>query len=365
MHTDAMTMETSAPKARSSKAPSKQTVVADAPQVAGTPVRRRASEMFGAAFGNAELPGFAPGPQTPSADPHYVFREDHVRVGLLWLSGRIKNSLYLSGPTSAGKTSFVEQLCARTGFEVFRFGCHKDVELVDLTGGMDLTTAGTEFCAGILLKAMAAPAGVLLLDEVDLLSPSVTASLHTVLDGKPLWVPQAKTFVYPGPNFRIAATGNSSGLGDHSKVYKAVQRQNTATIRRFMHLKVDYLSETEEMDLLKRVVPTLDPYAVELMTKVAALTRKAFVGGLSDTGLQDEQLDVVIGTDALITWAKLTLAFEASPALRAKGRDPLEEALNPVLLNCLLDPGNAHKAHAISGFLERVRKEMLSGNHES
>jgi len=363
MHIDEMTTEPPLSRAKAPKTQAKQSATAGAPLVPGTPVKRRACDMFGQSFGGAELPGFVPGPQTPDSDPHYVFREDHVRVGLLWLSGRIKSSLYLSGPTSAGKTSFVEQLCARTGFEVFRFGCHKDVELVDLTGGMDLTTTGTEFCPGILLKAMTAPAGVLLLDEIDLLSPSVTASLHTVLDGKPLWVPQAKTFIYPGPNFRIAATGNTSGLGDHSKVYKAVQRQNVATIRRFMHLKVDYLSEAEEMDLLKRVVPSLDPYAVELMTKVAALTRKAFVGGLSDTGMQDEQLDVVIGTDTLITWAKLTLAFEASPALRAKGRDPLEEALNPVLLNCLLDPGNAHKAHAISGFLERVRKDMLGGNH--
>lgn len=187
---------------------------------AGTPVRRRASDMFGAAFGTTELPGFSPGQQTPQADPHYLFREDHVRVGLLWLSGRIKKSLYLSGPTSAGKTSFVEQLCARMGWEVFRFAAHRDVELVDLTGSMDLTRDGTEFSPGLLYKAMTAPAGVLLIDEMDLLPPAVSAGLHTVLDGKPLWVPQAKEFIYPGPNFRLAATGNSSGLGDSTKLYK-------------------------------------------------------------------------------------------------------------------------------------------------
>lgn len=329
---------------------------------AGTPVRRRASDMFGAAFGTTELPGFYPGQHTPQADPYYLFREDHVRVGLLWLSGRIKKSLYLSGPTSAGKTSFVEQLCARMGWEVFRFAAHRDVELVDLTGSMDLTRDGTEFSPGLLYKAMTAPAGVLLIDEMDLLPPAVSAGLHTVLDGKPLWVPQAKEFIHPGPHFRLAATGNSSGLGDSTKLYKGVQRQNIATIRRFLHVRVDYLSEEEEAGLLKRLVPTLDPYAAQVMVKVAKLTRDAFVGSASADAIHDEELDVVISTDTLLTWAKLTLAFEASPALRASGRDPLEEALKPALLDCINDPGNAHKAHAIKGFLDRVRKEMIQGN---
>lgn len=334
-----------------------------APSSSPTPaarVMRKLSDMFGSDFGPGEVPAFKPGPETPPIDPHYVFRKDHVRVGLLWLSGHIKRSLFLSGPTSSGKSSFIEQLCSRMGWECFRFPANKDVEMVDLTGGLDLTRDGTEFTEGLMVKAMEAPAGVLLIDEIDLMNPAINAGLHTLLDGRPLWIPQAKRFVSPSENFRIAATGNSSGLGDSSKVYRGVQKLNVATIRRYLHLKVDYLSREEEKALLLRTIPGLDDTAAELMTRVAELTRTAFVGGLSDTSATDSQLDVVIGTDTLITWAKLVVAYEASSALRQEGRDPILEALYPALLNCLMDPGNIHKAHAITGFLTRVRNDFIA-----
>jgi len=364
MFDDAMATAPSRRKSRSAQQTVSPTadpdVLTGASQVPAARIMRRACDMFGAAFGTSMIPGFKPGPETPATDPHYVFREDHVRVGLLWLSGHIKKALYLSGPTSAGKSSFVEQLCGQMGWEVFRFPAHKDVEIVDLTGGMELTRDGTEFAAGLMIKAMESPAGVLLLDEQDLMSPAINAGLHTLLDGKPLWIPPAKRFVRANENFRIAATGNSAGLGDASKVYRGVQKMNTATVRRYLHLSVDYMSADEEKALLLRILPSLDPVAADTMTRVAALTRQAFVGGLSDTSTSESQLDVVIGTDTLITWAKLLLAYEASPALKKQGRDCLLESLRPAVLDCLMDPGNRHKAHAIEGFVTRVRHELMS-----
>lgn len=327
---------------------------------------RRMCDLFGPDFPEQPITCFKAGPETPAVEPNYLFRAEMVRIAMLWLSGTIKKNLYLSGPTSTGKSSFVEQFCARMGWEVFRFPAHKDVEIVDLTGGMDLTPNGTEFIPGIMLKALEAPAGILLLDEQDLMNPAVNAGLHTLLDGKPLWIPQAKRFVSAGPNFRIAATGNSAGLGDSTRVYKGVQRMSVATVRRYLHLSVDYLSEEEEVSLLTKLLPELDSTAMTVMVKVAALTRAAFVGGLSNTSSADgagvEQLDVVIGTDTLITWAKLMLAYEKSPSFQTSGKDALVESLYPAILNCLQDPGNAHKAHSILGFVTRVRDDLTSAN---
>jgi cobaltochelatase CobS len=272
---------------------------------------------------------------------------------MLWIGG-IKKNLYLSGPTAAGKSSFIEQLANRLGLEVFRMPCHKDVEMLDFTGGMELTPAGTEYIPGALIMAMER-GGILLIDEKDLLNPSVGAALHTVLDGKPLYVPQAKRWISPGKMFRVAATGNSAGLGDSTKLYKGVNRMNVATIRRYLHVKVDYMSQDEESALLKRLLPKLSDTARDIMLRVANMTRQAFVGGLQEvTG--DEQLDVVISTDTLITWGKIVLVYEKSPAM--KGKDLLAESLHPALLNCLLDRDNVNKAHAILGFLERVKGEI-------
>ena len=309
--------------------------------------------LFGESFPDTPVKYWEPGHYTPERDSNYYFRQDLVLPAMLWIGG-IKKNLYLSGPTSAGKSSFIEQLANRLGLEVFRMPCHKDVEMLDFTGGMELTQAGTEYIAGALIMAMER-GGILLIDEKDLLNPSVGAALHTVLDGKPLYVPQAKRWIAPHRMFRIAATGNSAGLGDATKVYKGVNRMNVATVRRYLHVKVDYMSQDEETALMKRVLPKLSDTARDIMLRVANMTRQAFVGGLQEVS-GDEQLDVVISTDTLITWGKIVLVYEKSPAM--KGKDLLAESLHPALLNCLLDRDNINKAHAILGFLERVKGEI-------
>jgi len=334
--------------------------VASAPAPAASPLTAFRAEkqssfraLFGESFPDTPVKHWEPAPYTPEADPNYHFRQELVLPAMLWIGG-IKKNLYLSGPTSAGKSSFIEQLAARLGLEVFRMPCHRDVEMLDFTGGMELTQSGTEYIAGALIMAMER-GGILLIDEKDLLNPSVAAALHTVLDGKPLYVPQAKRWIAPHRMFRIAATGNSAGLGDPTKLYKGVNRMNVATIRRYLHVKVDYMSADEETALLKRVLPKLSDTAREIMLRVANMTRQAFVGGLHEVS-GEEQLDVVISTDTLITWGKIVLVYEKSPAM--KGKDLLAESLHPALLNCLLDRDNVNKAHAILGFLERVKGDL-------
>lgn len=255
-----------------------------------------------------------PGPMVPKENPHYGFNLDLLRTGILWQDQNIgEQNLLLTGPTGAGKSSFVEQLCARLGVQVWRVMCHGRMEFEDLLGSNRLVAkqGGTEtvWVDGPLVSAARA-GGTLLLDEGNFISPAAIGGLNSVLDGAPILVPATGEQVIPAPGFRVALAGNAVNGGDNVSSYRGTQRMNMALLDRFMVIEVDYLPELEEAKILHRALPNLTGDAITNMLKLTNAVRNLHCRG---------EMEATISTRVLMRWAKLFLRTpEAIKGLRER-----------------------------------------------
>jgi cobaltochelatase CobS len=300
----------------------------------------------------------------PAIDPTYVFDAKQVKRVLQWLSGRFKKNLLLTGPTGCGKSSLVEQVAARLGYEVFRVPCHGRMEFPELLGSTQLIRgdaaaseddgllakaanafkaifSGAEDGEGLLqyvrrtfsgsvtryvygpavLAATRHDGGILLLDEANYLHPATIGALNTVLDGGPLSVAENGEVVQPKPGFRICFTGNSMDGGDDIALHRGVQRMSVALLNRFLVMRCDYMDQLAEAKVIGRTV-SLPGHVVQALLGCANDTRLAFKASAIET---------TISTRTLVTWAKL-VAADPKGLVRDRG-ELLEETLDFALLN--------------------------------
>lgn len=310
--------------------------------VSVAPVTKTLGDLFGLMDPRVKDVGFPvnplPGGMTPTLNPFYQFDENQVRRLLLWIGGVARRNIMVHGPTGSGKSSVIEQVCARLGRECFRVACHGRMEFAELTGQLTVLSDGsTKFVHGPLPRAML-QGGVLLLDEVNFLHPSMVGALNTVLDGGPLLIPESNELIQPHPDFRVAATGNAVDQGDDAALYRGIQRMNLAFMVRFLMLRVDYLGEQEEAIMLNRYFPSLDGVLIEKMVKVANEVRGSFKRG---------DIEAPISTRTIVDWGSIMMARHSM--LTANPESEVRFALQFVLTDGL----KAEDSKAIVGVLER------------
>lgn len=225
----------------------------------------------------------APHAHVPAIDPDYVFRPAHL-VAFLWAVNTNKKA-WLSGHTGTGKSTLVEQICARLRWPVLRVNFDSEITRMDLVGRDVLTTDETgktvsRFVDGILPTAMSGPY-YLLLDEIDFVRPDVSYVLQRALEGQGMLITEdAGRLVRPHPWFRIAATGNTKGQGDEFGIYAGARPQSLAFINRFnCFIDVDYLPSAEEKKLVAARVPDLPADMLDRLMAYTAEHRKAFANG--------------------------------------------------------------------------------------
>lgn len=290
-------------------------------------VKKSAQELFGVPLkpnGDITLRVFENQPHVPELKKDYVFRSDRLRQVLLWLSGRASRNIFLSGPSGAGKTSLLEQVCARTGRSMIRVGCYPDMEVLDLVGrwvvkGQDKW----EYNYGPLPLAMKY-GYVLLLDEADTLTPRTAMGLNSILDGAPLYIPETNETITPHENFFVAATGNTNGQGDPTGNFRGTTKQNQAYADRFLLTHVAYLTSQEEEALLEKAAPNIPAIYRQKAVKYANDVRAPYMSP-DFVGVKPS---ITLTTRGLIRWMH---SFEM---LRNLGSaDPLLEALNLTLIN--------------------------------
>jgi cobaltochelatase CobS len=251
-------------------------------------------------FGNNVLLPVAPdaGAMVPTMDPHYEFDCAAFKKAVLWLFGRVGNNFLLTGPTGCGKSSIIEQIAARLNREVHRVPCHAKMEWQELVGMTRLMPSGAmEFIHGPLPLAMKG-GGILLLDEINFLSPTMVGAANTILDGGKLEIFETGEVIEAHPDFRIAATGNAVDGGDDSSNYRGIQRMNSALIQRFLIHRMGYLDNLSEAMILNRCVPGLHVWVIDKMIELANDVRGMFQRG---------EIGTVISTRILIRWAKLSI----------------------------------------------------------
>lgn len=271
------------------------------------------ADTFGvAAPAHLMVEGFADEthPRIPCKEPDFVFRKDHLRDLLAFLSRPDGDGLYIHGPTGCGKTSLVTQAAARLNWPVHAVTCHGRLELADLIGQFTLTGGAMQFVHGPLAQAVR-DGHVMILNEIDLMDPSELAGLNDVIEGQPLVIPQnGGEVIRPHPKFRLVATGNSGGQGDRTGLYQGILRQNMAFMDRFRVMEVAYMGEADEKALLARKFPGIPEPITAGMVRVATEIRKLFTGGAEGIGI----LSVTMSTRCLIRWAGLLVAFKGAPS---------------------------------------------------
>lgn len=261
--------------------------------------------------------GYAPSDNAfiPSKDEHYVFRKELIREVTAFLKKPFGDALYVTGPTGSGKTSGITEIAARLFWPVQQITANGRMELTDLVGHHALVSPKPgeppvmKFMYGPLAVAMK-HGHILLINEVDLADPAELAGLNDVLEGRPLVIAQnGGEIIKPHPMFRVVVTGNSTGSGDATGRYQGVMMQNLAAMDRYRFIQVGYADEATEMNILRRVAPTLNEGLRKGMVKTANEIRKLFMGENGDDG----HIGVTMSTRTLVRWAKLTLQFRGAP----------------------------------------------------
>lgn len=237
----------------------------------------------------------------PDADPHYKF-DTEALSSLLFSWGENVRS-WIGGPTGSGKSTLVEQACARTGTELYRFNCHKETSTYNLIGKVDVKDGETFFKDGVLPRAMQRPA-VLLLDEADAALGDITMALQPVLEGKSLMIGEdGARIVNPHPKFRITATGNTYGGGDSTGMYAAgVKMQSRASMNRYgVFINVDYMAPATEMKVVRNVVPNLSDEAATRLGDFLKAYRQSYRNGAVQTPISPRNT---------ITMARMSVFYE-------------------------------------------------------
>ena len=255
----------------------------------GAPIRKNVQDVFGIKHKMLDFEinvyeWAGTNPLVPKIDENYIFNIDALH-DRLWARNNKENA-WLSGHTGTGKTTFEEQVCARTGYMLIRCNMDSGIERDTFVGVMGLETDDngnniSKFVDGILPKAMQMPC-VLLLDELDAVRPDIAYVLQPVLEGKSLrLLEDGGRMVHPHMDFHICATGNSTGQGDNSGMYAAaVKVQSRALVNRFAtHIRIDYLPLADEMALVRNAAPSLSDKGEEYIQDFVMNYRQGFLDG--------------------------------------------------------------------------------------
>lgn len=305
---------------------------------------KTAQELFGVC-GDAKIPMiFTRTENTPKATEH-TFSESVVILGIAWIFTDAGKNLFLSGPTGSGKSSFVEQFCARIGAPVYVVGCHGKLEFSELLGSWCLINENgnlvKKWVDGPMARAMKEGA-VLLLDEANFLDPSVTGGLNRVLDGMSYLIPETNETIQPHENFRIAMTSNP-----FDPKYKGVKKMNIALLDRFLAETVDYMSPTEEAKIVNNAIKGMSAWIIEFVISVAGDVRTQFKAG---------EMETTISTRGLIRWVKMIRMSKKSlsDALTQKDTMKCVEIMNRTLGHAITNRSDPAEKAAIETIIQKL-----------
>ncbi len=216
---------------------------------------------------------------TPKVDDDYVFFPGALSVVLASLDAGPNEPEFtlLTGPTGAGKTSIIEQACARLNLPVYRVNHNSELTVADIVGQWVLRGKEMLWQDGFLTKAMREGA-VYICDEWDVADPGVAMTYQAVLEGKPLTITETAEVIEPNEKFRFFATSNTLGQGDGSSLYNGTQPQNFAQLDRMTMVEfVNYPTRAQEKKIIENKTGLSDKEALDKITRFAKLIRDAFI----------------------------------------------------------------------------------------
>lgn len=283
------------------------TVITPAAPVAATPVVASTMNLKTSTV-NAAVLGMTGGERSslvPAMSPEYV-AWGHYDDVLKIIKTKLFAPIFITGMSGNGKTTMIEQVCAKLGRECYRVNIVPETDEDDLLGGLRLIDGDTVWQDGPVVNAMQAGA-VLLLDEVDLGTEKIMC-LQSVLEGKGVYLKKVNRWVTPAAGFTVVATANTKGKGSDDGRFVGTRVMNEAFLDRFDYtFEQDYAPRSTEKKILLKAMKKFgseDAGFAEMLTKWAEMHRTSFKAGA---------IDEIISTRRLINICKAFSVFGEKP----------------------------------------------------
>jgi cobaltochelatase CobS len=233
----------------------------------------------------------------PEIDPAYVFPIEETKIILLGIQQR--DNILIVGDTGTGKTTLIEQICARINYQLIKINFDGGITRADLVGEWVVKGREMTFQLGMLPFAMEMPGTVILLDEWDTIQAETSFVLQRPLEkgaSKLLILETGGQVISLHADNMFAATANTAGQGDDTGLYsQGTKVQNYAQINRFtMTIRLKYMEEKKEIEMLQKRYTTLKPQECAALVKAVNAVRTAYSNG---------ELSVPLSTRDLNNWA--------------------------------------------------------------
>jgi len=238
----------------------------------------------------------------PNRDETYVPFGFYKQIESIVKSKRFY-PVFVTGLSGNGKTTMIEQACAKLKRECFRVNISIETDEDDLIGGSTLIDGNITYREGPVLQAMRR-GSILLIDEIDRGSNKLLC-LQAILEGKPYFNKKTGDLIYPAEGFNVIATANTKGRGSEDGKFIAAQLLDEAFLERFpITVEQEYPTSSIEMKILKNKMNKfgkLDEEFAEQLINWAEIIRKTFADG---------GIDEIISTRRLINIAEAYAIFD-------------------------------------------------------
>lgn len=204
---------------------------------------------------------------------------------------------YISGPTGNGKSTMVEQICAKHKKPLIRVNLNMMSDEEQLIGSKTLSDGNVEVVEGPVLIAMRTGA-TLLLDEIDAGSANTLLCLQPILEGKPYYFKLKNEIIVPAAGFNMIATANTKGKGSDDGRYIGTNVLNEAFLERFaVTFEQEYPPAKTEVKIVKNLMAYYacenDEFA-ETLVKWADAIRRTFEDGGIDENITTRRMTHIV-----------------------------------------------------------------------
>ena len=236
----------------------------------------------------------------PHTDPTYVpfgFYSDLTKIILSMMF----YPTFISGLSGNGKTTMVEQVCAKLKRECIRVNISVETDEDDLIGGNTLVDGNVVYREGPVLTAMKRGA-ILILDEIDRGSNKLMC-LQAILEGKPYFNKKTGETVLPKSGFNVIATANTKGQGSDDGRFISAQILDDAFLERFaITVEQEYPSPSIEKKIVIKKMERADKVDDEFADNLvmwAEIIRKTFADGGVDELISTRRLEHIVNAYAM------------------------------------------------------------------
>ena len=270
----------------------------------------------------------------PAKDENYVPFGNHTDLEQIIKAGLFYPA-YITGPTGNGKSTMIEQICAKFKKPLIRVNLNMMSDEEQLIGAKTLVNGNVEIVEGPVLIALR-NGYTLLLDEVDAGSANTLLCLQPILEGKPYYFKLKNEVIAPKEGFNIIATANTKGKGSDDGRYIGTNILNEAFLERFaVTFEQQYPNSTVEMKIVKNLMKHYnceDQDFADTLIKWADAIRRTFDDGGVDETITTRRMTHIVR--AFSIFKKKDKAIELccnrfDPQTKAAFMDVFDKISNP------------------------------------